>query len=184
MSRIKRWLLRHEKKVNPDGSLKQSHINELVSYGLNETAIARYAGVFQNEYNELLALDQTAPEPEEKAYTAWDFWSEEDKQRFNRDGTLKLEYIAAAKAKGLSTGCLERLEFEKMLEVETFNRVSSDWARRGMNFGAWKMEDQKSAAGDAAGIQKRMRQDIRNGEPLDALPEDIDPDDYYQAQRF
>lgn len=184
MSRLQRWLAMNQKKVTSDGSLKDEHRRELLSKGLSEEAIISYANRLKKSFDELVQLDRTQPEPEEKTYTAWDFWSEEDKQRFNRDGTLKLEYIAAAKAKGLSTGCLERLEFEKMLEVETFNRVSSDWARRGLNFGAWKMEDKKNAAGDAAGIQKRMRQDIRNGEPLDALPEDIDPDDYYQAQGF
>ncbi|MBE9019354.1 hypothetical protein IQ272_25125 [Chroococcidiopsidales cyanobacterium LEGE 13417] len=183
MSRLKRWLNMYQNKLNQDGSLKQEYIQQLHSYGWNWSDIAHRAQSFQKEYACLKALDETEPEPWVE-YTAYDLFSQEERKKFNPDGTLKPEYIEYARSVGLSEGYLEQLEFKKKLEVENFNRMSETWAARRMNFGEYKMRSRLGASESYAQRQEQVRQDIRNGEDLDSLPLSVEPDDYYRQHGY
>ncbi len=173
----------YQKKVNQDGSLKQEYIQQLYSYGWNWSDITHRAQSFQEEYAYLKALDETEPEPWVE-YTAEDLFSQEERKKFNPDGTLKPEYIKYARSSGLSEGYLEQLEYKKKLDVENFNRMSEKWAARGMNFGEYQMRSRLGASESYAQRQEQVQQDIRNGEDIDSLTLSVDPNDYYRQHGY
>lgn len=183
MSRLKRWLNMHQKKLNEDGSLKEEYIQQLHSYGWNWADITKRAQSFKEEYTHLKTLDETEPEPWVE-YTVYDLFSPEDKEKFNPNGTLKPEYVEYARSISLSERYLEELEYKKKLDVESFNQMSEAWSARGMNFGEYQMRSRHSAVKDYAERQKQVHQDIRNGEDLDSLPLPVDADDYYQQHSY
>ena len=183
MSRLKRWLNMHQKKVNLDGTIKEEHKQQQIAWGMTQESIEAFAKEFKEEYEQLKALDETDPELWIE-YTAWDLFSQEDKQKFNSDGTLKPEYIEYARRLGTSEGYLAQLEYKKKRDVERFNKLSASYAERGDNFGEYLMRSRISAAKDYASRQKQLGQDIRNGEEISSLSLDVDPDDYYQQHGY
>ncbi len=183
MSRVKRWINMHEKEFNPDGTLKEEVRQQKIAKGRHPAAIDSYAARLKAEYDEWKRLDETYPEPWVE-YTAWDLFSEEEKQKFNSDGSLKPEYVENARRLGASEGYLAQLEYKKKRDVERFNKLSASYAESGINFGAWQMRSRMSAAKDYAESQEQLRQDIRNGEEISSLPLDVEPDEYYQHHGY
>ena len=183
MSRLRRWLNMYQKKVNLDGTIKEEHRQQQIAWGMTQESIEAFAKEFKEEYEQLKALDETDPELWIE-YTAWDLFSQEDKQKFNPDGSLKPEYIEYARRIGVSEGYLAQLEYKKKRDVDDFNALSASYAERGINFGESQMRSRISAAKDYASRQKQLGQDIRNGEEISSLPLDVDPDDYYQQHGY
>ncbi|WP_336230759.1 hypothetical protein [Scytonema sp. PRP1] len=184
MSRLKRWLCMNRKKVNADGTLREDYIKERLAKGINQATIDDYAATLKAECERLKLLDETEPEPW-VGYTAYDFFSEEEKKQFNPDGSLKPEYVEYTLQRlGLNEEYLMEIEFNKKKEVAAFNRMSEEWKSRGQNFGEYLMNSRLSAAQNRRQNLKQMRQDIRNGEDVGSLPFDIEPDDYYRQQGY
>jgi hypothetical protein len=183
MTRVKRWINMNKKEFNADGTLKEEAKIQLLAEGLSDAAIDDYAAGLKSQYEEWKRLDETDPEPWIE-YTAEDLFSQEERKKFNPDGTLKPEYVEYARSIGLGEGYLKQLEFKKKLDVENFNRMSETWAARGMNFGEYQMRSRLGASESYAQRQEQVRQDIRNGEDLDSLPLSVDPDDYYRQHGY
>lgn len=183
MTRLKRWINMHKEEFLPDGTLKEEIRQQKLAKGRHPAAIDDYAARLKAQYDEWKRLDETDPEPWIE-YTAWDLFSEEDKQKFNPDGSLKPEYLEYARSIGISEGYLEDSEYKKKRDVESFNRLSASFAERGINFGESQMRSRISAAKDYAKSQNQLGQDIRNGEEISSLQLDVDPDDYYQQHGY
>lgn len=182
MTRIRRWLNKHGKEFLADGTLKEEIRQQKLAQGRSLAAIEDYAARLKAQYDEWKHLDEIDPEPWVE-YTAWDLFSEEEKKKFNPDGTLKQEYIEYARRLGLSEEYLEQLEYKKKLDVESFNRLSETWAARGINFGESQMRSRLTAK-DYAKRQEQLQQDIRNGEEISSLSMDVEPDEYYQQHGY
>lgn len=183
MSRLKRFLSMYREKLNPDGTVKLEYRQKQRAKGLTEESCDAVAKGFKEEYEQLKALDETEPESWVE-YTAWDLFSEEDKQNFNLDGTLKPEYIEYVRRLGASEEYLAQLEYKKKRDVDDFNKLSASYAESGINFGAWQMRSRFLATKDYASVQNQLGQDVRNGEEISSLPLDVDPDDYYQQHGY
>lgn len=170
-TRIKRWINMHKKEFLPDGTLKQEVREEMLSSGMSNEAIDDYALRLKQKYDKWKQLDETDPEPW-PVYTAYDFFTEEEKRQFNPDGSLKPEYVEEALQKGISENWLEEMERRKKIEVDNYNAVSAKHAEQGINFGAWQMRGRIASRKTYGQRLKQMQQDLRNCEPADSLPFD------------
>jgi hypothetical protein len=173
MSRIKRWINMNNEEFNPDGSLKDEARQQMLSTGMSNEAIIDYALSLKEEYDEWKHLDETDPEPW-PIYTAYDFFTEQEKKEFNPDGSLRPEYIEYAQKIGISESALEQLEWRKKIEVDDYNKVSAKYAEKGINFGAWQMRGRIGASRTYVQRRQQMEQDLRNFEDADSLPFDKD----------
>jgi hypothetical protein len=173
MSRIKRWINMNNEEFNPDGSLKDEARQQMLSTGMSNEAITDYALSLKEEYDEWKHLDETDPEPW-PIYTAYDFFTEQEKKEFNPDGSLKPEYVEYAHKIGISESALEQLEWRKKIEVDDYNKVSAKYAEKGINFGAWQMRGRIGASRTYVQRRQQMEQDLRNFEDADSLPFDKD----------
>jgi len=172
-TRIKRWLNMHGKEFNADGTLKPEAREQMLSKGMNNGAIDSYARRLKINYEEWKHLDETDPIAW-TVYTAYDFFTAEEKQQFNPDGTLRKEYIEIALSKGISENRLAEMERRKKLDVETYNKVSARDAEKGINFGEEKMNEILASRRTYAERRKQMEQDLRNFEEPSSLPFDKD----------
>jgi len=163
----------NRKEFNPDVTLKTSAREEMLSEGMSNEAIDDYARRLKLEYDEWKYLDETAPEPW-PIYTAYDFFTQEEKQQFNPDGSLQSEYIKEALNSGISSGWLEEMERRKKLEVDNYNQVSARYALQGINFGEQEMKRIRGASRTYVQRRQQMEVDLRNCEPSDSLPFDKD----------
>ena len=175
MPRLKRWVNMYEEKVDENGFLKEEYIQQLRSYGFDDDYIAKHGEGFKEDYEKLKLLDETDPEPW-PIYTAYDFFTAEEKREFNPDGTLRPEYVEYARSIGISSGALEESERRKMIDVDNYNAVSAQHAERGINFGAQEMRSRIASSESYAQRRKQMQQDLRNFEDPDSLPFDKDTD--------
>ena len=173
MSRIKRWINMNKKEFNPDGSLKSEARQEMLSKGEDPGAIDSYARRVKEEYDEWKHLDETDPEPW-PIYTAYDFFTEQEKREFNPDGSLRPEYVEYAQKIGISESALEQLEWRKKIEVDDYNKVSAKYAEKGINFGAWQMRGRIEDSRTYVQRRQQMEQDLRNFEDVDSLAFDKD----------
>ena len=173
MSRIKRWINMNKKEFNPDGSLKSEARQEMLSKGEDPGAIDSYARRAKEEYDEWKHLDETDPEPW-PIYTAYDFFTEQEKKEFNPDGSLRPEYVEYARQIGISESALEQLEWRKKMEVDHYNKMSASHVEQGINFGEWLMEGRIGNSRTYVQRRQQMEQDLRNFEPEDSLPFDKD----------
>ncbi|MDZ8259003.1 hypothetical protein [Nostoc sp. ChiQUE01b] len=173
MSRIKRWINMNNEEFNPDGSLKDEARQQMLSTGMSNEAITDYALSLKEEYDEWKHLDETDPE-QWPIYTAYDFFTEQEKKEFNPDGSLRPEYIEYAQKIGISESALEQLEWRKKIEVDDYNKVSAKYAEKGINFGAWQMRGRIEDSRTYVQRRQQMEQDLRNFEPEDSLPFDKD----------
>ncbi|RCJ31944.1 hypothetical protein A6769_29460 [Nostoc punctiforme NIES-2108] len=171
MSRIKRWINMNNEEFNPDGSLKDEARQQMLSTGMSNEAITDYALSLKEEYDEWKHLDDTDPEPW-PVYTAYDFFSEQEKREFNPDGSLKPEYVEYARQIGISESALEQLEWRKKNEVENYNAVSAGHAEQGINFGEERMKERIEDSRTYVQRRRQMEQDLRNFEPQESLPFD------------
>lgn len=163
----------NRKKLNEDGSFKQEYLQELIADNRHPELIEKHAQVFKNRYVELKHLDETDPEPW-PVYTAYDFFTPEEKQEFNPDGTLKSEYIETALSKGISENWLAEMERRKKIEVDNYNKMSASHAEQGINYGAWLMRSLMPTNGTYPQRIKQMEVDLRNNEEPSSLPFDKD----------
>ncbi|MBD2729622.1 hypothetical protein H6G96_25730 [Nostoc sp. FACHB-892] len=173
MSRIKRWINMNKKEFNPDGSLKSEARQEMLSKGEDPGAIDSYARRVKEEYDEWKHLDETDPEPW-PIYTAYDFFTEQEKKEFNPDGSLRPEYVEYARQIGISESALEQLEWRKKIEVDDYNEMSASHVEQGINFGEWLMEGRIVNSRTYIQRRQQMEQDLRNFEDVDSLPFDKD----------
>jgi hypothetical protein len=169
MSRLNRWLYLNRKKVNTDGTLNPDYINERLTKGINQETIDDYALTLNAEYERLKLLDETAPEPWIN-YTAYDFFTEQEKQQFNVDGSLKPEYVKYAHSIGISAESLAEMERRKKIEVDNYNQLSAQYAEQGINFGEQQMQAIISNNKTYLQRRKQMEIDLRNFEDVDTLP--------------
>ncbi|MHC5931514.1 hypothetical protein [Nostoc sp.] len=163
----------NKKEFNPDGSLKSEARQEMLSKGEDPGAIDSYARRAKEEYDEWKHLDETDPEPW-PIYTAYDFFTEQEKKEFNLDGSLRPEYVEYARQIGISESALEQLEWRKKMEVDDYNEMSASHVEQGINFGAWLMEGKIGNSRTYVQRRQQMEQDLRNFEPEDSLPFDKD----------
>lgn len=175
MSRTKRWINMHGKEFNADGSLKPEARQQMLSEGMSNEAIDDYARRLKIKYDEWKHLDETDPEPW-PIYTAYDFFTNEEKQQFNPDGSLKAEYRQSELARGARESWLNEMERRKRLEVDSYNRISEEHEKQGINFGAWQMRSRINDKLTYAQRVKQMEMDLRNCEERSTLPFDIDTD--------
>ncbi|HYW21313.1 MAG TPA: hypothetical protein VE956_18830 [Nodularia sp. (in: cyanobacteria)] len=173
MSRIKRWINMNKKEFNADGTLKDEVRQQKLANGAHPEAIESYARRLKEEYDEWKRLDETDPEPW-PIYTAYDFFTEQEKREFNPDGSLRPEYVEYAQKIGISEGALEEQERRKKIEVDNYNKVSAKYAEQGINFGAWQMRGRIEDSRTYVQRRQQMEQDLRNFEDVDSLPFDKD----------
>ncbi|MBD2309965.1 hypothetical protein H6G17_31685 [Chroococcidiopsis sp. FACHB-1243] len=181
-SRLKRFLNQNKREVDYEGNLEAEYAEGMRSRGLSEAVIADKTARLKAEYERLKQLDETDPE-QWVVYTAYDvIFTEEEKQQFNPDGSLRQEYQQDMQRRGYSENWLEEKERLKKIEVENFEQLSVQYAQVGINF----PEQQAIArASDFARLQNpaqmyRVRQDIRNAEKISELSIGLESDDYEQ----
>ncbi|MHC5748521.1 MAG: hypothetical protein ACYTXT_43115 [Nostoc sp.] len=173
MSRIKRWINMRKEEFNADGTLKDEVRQQKLSKGAHPEAVDDYARRVKEEYDEWKHLDETDPEPW-PIYTAYDFFTEQEKKEFNPDGSLRPEYVEYAQKIGISESALEQLEWRKKMEVDHYNKMSASHVEQGINFGEWLMEGRIGNSTTYVQRRQQMEQDLRNFEPEDSLPFDKD----------
>lgn len=161
----------YQKKVNQNGDFKEEYIQELRSDDFDEDYIVEYALKFKKEYEQLKHLDETDPEPW-PIFTAYDFFTNEEKQQFSPDGSLRPEYVESALRSGISEGWLEEMERRKKLEVDNYNQVSARYAEQGINFGEQEMNRIRASSRTYVQRRTQMEVDLRNFEDDDSLPFD------------
>ncbi len=166
----------HKDEFNADGTLKDEVRQQKLSLGAHPEAVDDYARRVKEEYDKWKHLDETDPEPW-PIYTAYDFFTEQEKKEFNPDGSLRLEYIEYAQKIGISESALEQLEWRKKIEVDDYNKVSAKYAEKGINFGAWQMRGRIEDSRTYVQRWQQMEQDLRNFEDVDSLP--FDKDTFY-----
>ncbi|MBD2505565.1 hypothetical protein H6G83_34070 [Anabaena azotica FACHB-119] len=171
MSRIKRWLNMHSEEFNVDGSLKPEARQQMLSKGMSNEAIDDYARRLKIKYDKWKLLDETQPE-DWPIYTAYDFFTEEEKRQFNPDGSLKPEYRESELASGTSEDWLDEMARRKRLEVDRYNRISAEYAEQGINFGKEQMEEKLASSRTYLERLKQMQQDLANFEEESTLPFD------------
>ncbi|MBC1218039.1 hypothetical protein GNE08_28030 (plasmid) [Trichormus variabilis ARAD] len=171
MSRTKRWINMNGKEFNSDGTLKPEARLQMLSEGMSEGAIDDYAQRLKEEFQEWKNLDETDPE-EWIEYTAYDFFTEEEKRQFNPDGSLKPQYRESELARGTSEDWLKEMERRKKLEVDSYNQLSAKYADKGINFGAWQMRSRVNASRTYLERREQMEIDLRNCEEPSSLPFD------------
>lgn len=181
-SRLKRFLNQNKKEINSDGNLKADCVESMFADGMSEAAITDFASRLKAQYERLKQLDETDPE-QWVVYTAYDvIFTEEEKQQFNPDGSLRSKYMQDMQRRGYSENWLEEKERLKKIEVENFDQLSVQYAQVGINF----PEQQVIArASNLARLQNpaqmyRLRQDIRNAEKISELSIGLESDDYEQ----
>jgi hypothetical protein len=92
-SRLKRFLNQNKKEVDYEGNLKADCLDNMRADGMSEAAITDFAARLKAEYERLKQLDETNPE-QWVVYTAYDvIFTEEERQQFNPDGSLRPEYV-------------------------------------------------------------------------------------------
>ena len=163
----------HGKEFNPDGTLKNEAREQMLSIGMSNEAIDDYAARLKAKYEHLKYLDATDPEPW-SVYTAYDFFTEEEKRKFNPDGSLRPEYVEYARSISISEGALEEMERRKKIDVDNYNEVSARYAEQGVNFGEQLMQERIADSKSYVQRRKQMEQDVRNFEDIDSLPFDKD----------
>jgi len=161
----------NKKEFNSDGSLKNEAWQEMLSKGEHPGAIESYARRAKEEYDEWKHLDETDPEPW-PIYTAYDFFSEQEKREFNPDGSLRPEYVEYAQKLGISENALSEQERRKKIEVDGYNKVSAKHAEQGINFGEERMKERIEDSTTYVQRRRQMEQDLQNFEPEDSLPFD------------
>ncbi|NEU83510.1 hypothetical protein G1O98_31990 [Nostoc sp. UIC10630] len=163
----------HKKEFNTDGTLKDEARQKMLSLGEHPGAIDSYARRLKATFDEWKHLDETDPEPW-PIYTAYDFFTEQEKKEFNPDGSLRPEYVEYAQKIGISESALEQLEWRKKMEVDHYNKMSASHVEQGINFGEWLMEGRIEDSRTYVQRRQQMEQDLRNFEPEDSLPFDKD----------
>ena len=163
----------HKEEFNADGTLKDEVRQQKLSNGAHPGAIDSYARRVKEEYDEWKHLDEIDPEPW-PIYTAYDFFTEQEKKEFNPDGSLRPEYVEYAQKIGISESALEQLEWRKKMEVDHYNKMSASHVEQGINFGEWLMEGRIGNSTTYVQRRQQMEQDLRNFEPEDSLPFDKD----------
>ncbi|MCW5318249.1 hypothetical protein GTQ43_32305 [Nostoc sp. KVJ3] len=163
----------HKEEFNADGTLKDEARQEMLSKGEHPGAIDSYARRLKATYDDWKHLDETDPEPW-PIYTAYDFFTEQEKKEFNPDGSLRPEYVEYAQKIGISESALEQIEWRKKMEVDDYNEMSASHVEQGINFGAWLMEGRIGNSKTYVQRRQQMEQDLQNFEPEDSLPFDKD----------
>lgn len=175
-TRAKRWLSSKKSEFNADGTLKAEVRRKDLERGLSVEALDSYEARNRANFEELKRLDETDPEPWIN-YTAYDFFTEEEKKYFNPDGSIKECYLDEVMLGDL--GHLVWKSRHKMIEVKNYNSVSARDAAEGRNHGQWLMNCRRSRARNYAKNVNQQRQDMRNGEEISSLPFDVDADSYF-----
>ncbi|MDJ0719459.1 MAG: hypothetical protein QNJ54_35440 [Prochloraceae cyanobacterium] len=106
----------------------------------------------------------------------YDTWDSYDRECFNPDGSLTDNYRDELIEAGWDFVNIIRLELRKMNEVKEFERREKFYEKEvGMPYSQYC----KQTPSQIREIAERQRLALLEGEELSALPEHIDPDDYY-----
>lgn len=161
----------HGQEFNTDGTLKPEARLQMLSEGMSNEAIDDYARRLKIKYDNWNHLDETDPEPW-PVFTAYDFFTDEEKRQFNPDGSLRRDYIESARRSGTSESWLKEKERRKKLEVNSYNVLSAEYAEQGINFGKKQMEEKVASRLNYAQRSQQMEQDLANFEEQSSLPFD------------
>ena len=175
-TRAKRWLSSKKSEFNADGTLKAEVRRKDLERGLSVEALDSYEARNRANFEKLKRLDETDPEPWIN-YTAYDFFTEEEKKYFNPDGSIKECYLDEVMLGDL--GHLVWKSRHKMIEVKNYNGVAARKAAEGQNHGQWLMDSRRSRARNNAKNIKQQKQDMRNKEEISSLLFDVDADSYF-----
>lgn len=173
-TRAKRWINSKKSMCLSTGKLTPEIRQSKLELGWSEADIDEWESRFTNKFEELKKLDETDPEPWVN-YTAYDFFTEEEKKYFNPDGSLREHYFLEASG---SFDYWIEMSRRKILKVNNYNSVSAREAAEGRNHGQWLMDCRRSRADNYTKNMKQQRQDMRNGEEVSSLPFDVDSDSY------
>jgi len=173
-TRAKRWIAMNS-EFNSDGTLKAEVRQKDLEGGMSVAAIDSYEAIKKADFEEWRKLDETDPEPWVN-YTAYDFFTEDEKKYFNPDGTLKDNNFLDAPG---SFDYWMRQSRRKMIEVDNYNSVSERDAAQGINHGQWLMDSRRNRAKNYARNMKQHKQDMRNHEEISSLSFDVDADSYF-----
>ena len=174
-TRAKRWINSKKSMCLPSGKLRPELRQSKLDLGWTEADIDDWETRFTSKFEELKRLDETNPEPWIN-YTAYDFFTEEEKKYFNPDGTLKDNNFLDAPG---SFDYWMRQSRRKMIEVDNYNSVSERDAAEGINHGQWLMDSRRNRAKNYARNMKQHKQDMRNNEEISSLSFDVDADSYF-----
>ena len=174
-TRAKRWINSKKSMCLPSGKLRPELRQSKLDLGWTEADIDDWETRFTSKFEELKRLDETNPEPWIN-YTAYDFFTEEEKKYFNPDGTLKDNNFLDAPG---SFDYWMRQSRRKMIEVDNYNSVSERDAAEGINHGQWLMDSRRNRAENYARNMKQHKQDMRNNEEISSLSFDVDADSYF-----
>jgi len=166
-SRLLRFLNFHQDKLNSNGTFKPEYLAKLEQTSSPER-IEKHFQVLNSRYLELKVMDETNPEPQ-TVYAAADFFTPEEHRQFNPDGSLKEEYVIYALNISVSESYLEQIQHRKQEEIESYNRLSDQYAARGENFGQSRMEEITSAKNNYSQLRQQYELDLLNCEDLDSL---------------
>ena len=175
-TRTKRWISVNKSMCLPTGKFRPEIRQRKLDQGWSESDIDKWESKFTSEFEERKRLDETDPEPWIN-YTAYDFFTEEEKKYFNPDGSIKECYLDEVMLGDL--GHLVWKSRRKMIEVKNYNSVSARDAAEGRNHGQWLMDSRRSRARNHAKNEKQQKQDMRNKEEISSLPFDVDADSYF-----
>jgi hypothetical protein len=175
-TRAKRWINSKKSMCLPSGKLRPELKQSKLDLGWTQADIDDWETRFTNKFEELKRLDETDPEPWIN-YTAYDFFTEEEKKYFNPDGSIKECYLDEVMLGDL--GHLVWKSRHKMIEVKNYNGVAARKAAEGQNHGQWLMDSRRSRARNNAKNIKQQKQDMRNKEEISSLPFDVDADSYF-----
>jgi hypothetical protein len=147
-----------------------THVTLSVLFIIYSQLILRELFYTLSDFSNIL-LDETEPEQWVK-YTAYDFFTEEEKRQFNPDGSFRPEYVEYACSIGISEEALEEIERRKKIDVQNYNEVSARYAEQGINFGEQQMQARIADSKSYLQRREQMKKDLRNFEDVDSLPFD------------
>jgi len=108
------------------------------------------------------------------------FWYNQEKTRYNLDGSIKESYKKRLLAKGRSLKDIADMEESMKKELSAYHERTEFLQKEyGMSYEEWRRK--QSGGLSQAQIDARTRQGIREGEEISALSGDVDPDDYYDG---
>lgn len=179
-SRLLKWVNIHKHKVDAEGNLNEKYLAWRRSCNHSEASIEKEQNKLKTEYKRLKKLDEESPE-EWIDYTAYEaIFTPEEREKFNPDGSLRVEYVATITDDAIFRG-LEVESRHKMIDVESFNKVVESWAARGVNFAKSEKESYEKLNKSAfASLNERELTDLRNFEEISSLTIGIEPDEYHE----
>lgn len=185
-ARTNRFLNMYESKIDSEGNLNETYLQDCRSKNISEESIDSQRLVFQTKYQSFKKLDEESPEQWE-TYTAYEaIFTADERTRLNPDASPRLDYVEKLEKEGneLALNVLGEESRRKMIDVEAFNRLVKYWEARGVNFSKREKERFEEQNRNAwRPLNEQEIQDMRNFEEMSSLTASIEPEDYYSITR-